>query len=302
MNELRLGTRRSPLAMYQANLIADLLRQAHPGLTVTIIGIDTRGDLIRDVPLPEIGGKGLFTEAIEARLLDDTLDLAVHSLKDLPSQLPAGLILGACPPRAQATDALISTRWPSVDALPVGAQIASGSVRRRAQFLTHDPTITLHDLRGNIDTRLRKLSDNGWDAIIMATAALHRLELAQHVSAELDPDVFVPAVGQGAIAVEIREGRPEVARLIGAINHAPTMQAVTAERRFMRRLEGGCSAPLAGHARQDDTGQWRFAGWVGSPDGTRHLHALTTGDDPLTLAEAMADDFIARGAQAMMRA
>jgi hydroxymethylbilane synthase len=296
---LRLGTRRSPLALYQANLIADLLRAAHPGLTVELVTMDTRGDVILNVPLPQIGGKGLFTQELEEQLLDERLDLAVHSLKDLPSALPEGLMLGACPPRGNPADALVSHRWRSIAELPQNACVATGSVRRKAQLLSQRPDLQFQDLRGNIDTRLRKLGEQELDAIIMATTALERLGRTEPGHTALVPDTFVPAVAQGAIAVEIKQGRDDIAQLIAAIDHGPTSLATRAERVFMRTLEGGCSAPLAAHAAPAGD-QWRFIAWVGAPDGQRHLRADLTGSDPVELAHQAAEDMLSRDARRLM--
>ena len=297
LTRLRIGTRRSALALY---LIADLLREAHPELTVEIVEIDTKGDKIRDIPLPEIGGKGLFTYEIEQQLLSQDIELAVHSLKDLPSDLGEQLIWAGSPTRAAATDAFISHKWDTIDAIPEGGTIATGSVRRRAQIATLRPDLSFVDLRGNIDTRLAKLEKNGWDGIIMATAALHRLEMSDTVTQELAPDRVVPAVGQGAIGVEIKEGREDVMALLAPIFDEATTLAARAERAFMRKLEGGCSVPVAGHATETDGG-WSFRGWVGAPDGSKHLTGVLVGEDPVAMAEAMADDFIENGARAMMK-
>ena len=298
---LRIGTRRSALALYQTHHVADLLRQAHPELRVEIVEIDTKGDLVRDVPLPEIGGKGLFTYEIEQGLLGDTIELAVHSLKDLPSALEEGLKLVGSPRRADPTDALVSTTFGSLEEVPRGATIATGSVRRRAQLLHVRPDLEFVDLRGNIDTRLAKLEAHGWAGIIMATAALHRLKLRDHVTQSFDPVTMVPAVAQGAIGIEVREGRPEVEALLGAIVHQETTTATRAERAFMRLLEGGCSAPVAAHCRKETEEFWEFSGWIGSPDGTRVLHEQVVGPDPMVLAKEMGGRFLDQGARDIIR-
>lgn len=298
---VRIGTRRSTLAMYQTHLIRDLLLSAHPGLTVEIVDMDTKGDKIQGVPLPQIGGKGLFTQELEDQLLTEDIELAVHSLKDLPSQLPEGLIYAGSPARGNPTDAFVSRTYDSLEAVPSGATIATGSVRRRAQLAHRRPDLHFVDLRGNIETRLRKLDDNGWAGIMMATTALERLEMHDRITEALDPGAFVPAVSQGAIGVEIKGTRDDVQALLDPIFDALTMQAVRAERAFMRALEGGCSAPVAAHARLiGDT--WIFDGFVSSPDGTQALHESTSGPDPLVLANAMSADFLAKGAADMMRA
>ncbi len=291
---LRIVSRKSPLAMWQTNLVADLLRTAH-GIETQIVAMDTTGDKIRDKPLPEIGAKGLFTLELEQALLAGDAELAVHSLKDLPSTLPDGLAYGGSPERAAPTDCLVSPRWTSFEELPDDAVIATGSVRRRAQLLSYKPALRFEELRGNIDTRLRKLEERGWDAIVMATAALHRLDRGDLVAAELPADRFVPAVSQGAIGLEIRADREDVAALVRAISHGATVDAVHGERRFMARLEGGCSVPVAAHCVAVADG-WRLSGWVGSLDGRRVIHDSATGSDPVELAEQLADDFLARGA------
>lgn len=302
IHELRIGTRKSPLAMYQTNLVAHLLGQAHPELTVSIVQIETKGDLIQDVPLPKIGAKGLFTQEIEDQLRDDRIDLAVHSLKDLPSRLPKGLCFAGSPARAVATDAFISTRWNSINELPLGAIIATGSVRRRAQLMHHKPHITCTDLRGNIDTRLRKLDEQGWDGIIMATAALKRLGCEDLITEQLDPLRFVPAVGQGAIGIEIREGRDDILALLDPIFDDDTMLAVSAERHFMSALEGGCSAPVAAYASKiTHAKEWRMQGWVSDPTARTVLNHTLRGACPLALAKTLTDAFLELGARTLIR-
>lgn len=299
MNDvLRIVSRKSPLAMWQTNLVAGRLRDAH-GVQTEIVTLDTTGDKIRDKPLPKIGAKGLFTLELEQALLAGEADLAVHSLKDLPSTLPNGLAYAGSPERAAPTDCLVSPRWSSFDELPDDAVIATGSVRRRAQLLSHKPGLRFEELRGNIDTRLRKLEENGWDAIVMATAALHRLERPDLIAGELPPDRFVPAVSQGAIGIEIRADRDDVARMVEAVSHEPTVRAVSGERRFMARLEGGCSVPVAAYCSPHADG-WELSGWVGSLDGRRVLHETAVGADPVAIADAMAQRFFERGAAGIL--
>lgn len=295
IDQIRIATRRSPLAMWQTNYIADALRHAHPGLDVEVVGIDTTGDKIRDKPLPKIGTKGLFTRELEDALLSGAVHLAVHSLKDLPTTLPPGLAYGGSPTRAAATDCLVMFRHDSLDALPDDAVVATGSVRRRAQLRSLKPGVRFEELRGNIDTRLRKLEEQGWDAIVMATAALHRLGRPELVSAELDPATMVPAPGQGAIGLEVAEDADDVRELLAAILDQPTMTAVSAERDFMRALEGGCSVPLGAHSRKVGT-DWEFHGWIGSPGDNRVMRDVARGPAPGPLARAMAEDFLRRGA------
>ncbi len=299
---LKLGSRKSRLAMWQTHRIADLLAEAHPDIEVSIVTMDTTGDRRGDEPLPAIGAKGLFTAELEEALLNDTIDVAVHSLKDLPSQLPQGLRYGGSPKRAAATDSFISTRWSDLDELPAQATIATGSQRRRAQLLADRPGLEMTNLRGNIGTRLRKLDEQGFDGIIMATAALERLEMTDQITTELDPSRYVPAVGQGAIGLEIREGRQDIESILAPILDQTTVKAVSAERIFMRRLEGGCSVALGAYCRPvDETGaSWEFFGWASSTDGQQVIHESATGPDPDALAEAMVEEFLAAGAKEIL--
>ncbi len=299
MTTLRLGSRKSRLALWQTERIARLLRKAHPGLTTEIVTMDTTGDKIRDKPMPKIGVKGLFTKELEEALLADDVDVAVHSLKDLPTSLPPGLKYAGSPGRAAPTDALIAPGVAGVSELPDGAVIATGSVRRRAQLAAANPTFEFRELRGNIDTRLRKLEENGWDAIIMATAALHRLERPELITEELDVAHFVPAVGQGAIGLETREGRDDVDELFAPLLDTEVVTAVTAERVFMKRLEGGCSVSLGAYCRRDGD-EWLLSGWVSSVDGAERILDSIRGHDPNAMAEALVEDFVERGAREIL--
>ncbi len=295
--KLKLGSRTSNLALWQSRRVASEIEAAHEHISVDIVGMETTGDRRGDVPLPSIGAKGLFTAELEQALLEDRIDLAVHSLKDLPSTLPEGLKFAGSLERANPTDAFISTRWNGVDELPDGAQVATGSQRRRAQLLHRFPSLKLVNLRGNIETRLQKLEDQGHDGIIMATAALHRLAIDDHITEALDPSEFVPAVAQGAIGVETRVGRDDIDELLAPIWHRPTVEAVRAERHFMRRLDGGCSVALGGYCRPRSEGGWSFHGWASSTDGQQVIKQTTHGDDPTSLAKTMAQSFVERGAQ-----
>ncbi len=299
MKHLRIGSRRSRLALWQTNHIAALLMDAHPRLTTEVVTMDTIGDKITDVPLPKIGAKGLFTQELEDALLDGSVDIAVHSLKDLPTTLPEGLAYVGSPERAAPTDAFISTKWASFEEVPEDGVIATGSLRRKAQLLSVKPGLRFESLRGNIDTRLRKLEEFGWDGIIMATAALERLERPELVAQELNAQTFVPAVSQGAIGIEARADRRDIKDLLAPILHMLTVEAVEAERTFMRALEGGCSVPLGAHCvRVGD--QWSFRAWVGSEDGQRTLNDVAIGPDPVALANAMVLDFRAKGANEIL--
>lgn len=300
IDTVRIGTRRSALALYQTHHIRALLEEAYPDLEVEVVEMDTKGDKIRDIPLPQIGGKGLFTQELEEMLLSGELDLAVHSLKDLPSALPDGLIWAGSPKRGNPTDCLVSHKWQNLEELPQGALVATGSVRRRAQLQSIRPDLTFSDLRGNIDTRLKKLVDFDFDAIIMATTALERLEMQDRITQQLDPALFTPAVGQGAIGVEIASERHDLKSLLEPILDPATTTAARAERAFMRLLEGGCSAPVAAHCAPHE-GRWHFTGWVGSLDGSRVLKASEVCEDPVLAATRMAERFITQGARELMR-
>ncbi|MFU8806000.1 MAG: hydroxymethylbilane synthase [Bradymonadaceae bacterium] len=297
---LKLGSRKSRLAMWQTHKIAALLEAAHPAVTIEIVTMDTLGDKRTDQPMPSIGVKGLFTKELEDALLDDDIDIAVHSLKDLPTNLPDGLIYAGSPGRADPTDAFISTRWKDLSELPDNATIATGSRRRKSQLLSRRPGLQFKDLRGNIDTRLRKLDEYGWDGIIMATAALERLERPELITTRLDPEIFVPAVGQGAIGLETRGERADIKEILAPILDETTVTAVSAERIFLNRLEGGCSVALGAYCYVLDDSTWVFHGWVGSQDGQQMLTERTQGDDPALLANAMTESFIQKGARSIL--
>ena len=295
---VRIVSRKSKLAMWQTNFIADQIR-AHHGVTIEIVTMDTLGDRVLDKPLPKIGAKGLFTKELEEALLEGRAELAVHSLKDLPSELPAGLTWCGSTERADPTDALVAPNALDFASLREGAVIATGSVRRRAQILNARPDVQFRELRGNIDTRLEKLRDNGWDAIIMATAALNRMERPELITERLATDTFVPAVSQGAIGLEIADGRDDVLALLAPILCETTTKACTAERFFMNRLQGGCSVSLGAYARQEE-GKWRFDAWVSDPAGARFLRDSFEGADPQQLAHEAVESFLSRGATDIM--
>ncbi len=301
MNEmtLRIGTRKSRLALWQTNFIAEELRKFNPELRVEIVEMDTTGDKIRDKPLPEIGGKGLFTLELENALHEGSVDIAVHSLKDLPSALPEGLAWIGSPRRADPKDAFISSRYKNLDEVPAGETIATGSVRRRAQILSQYPTLEFVDLRGNIDTRLRKLEEGGWAGIIMAAAAIERLERDDLPFSLMDTTRFVPAVSQGAIGIEAKEGREDLQVLFEKVFDSQTIEACTAERKFMNMLEGGCSVSLGAFAQKDDKG-WIFRGWISNQRGTEVLSDEVRTQDVLNSAEEMANAFIERGARRIL--
>lgn len=269
---LRIGTRGSPLALKQANMVRDALTTAH-GLDasgIEIIAIRTSGDRIQDRPLAESGGKGLFTKEIEDALLAGDIDLAVHSAKDLTTLLPPGLILPACLPREDARDAFISRKAANLSALPKGAKLGTASLRRAAQVKRLRPDLEIVPLRGNVETRLRKLDEGAMDATILALAGLKRLGRADAATAILEPGDFLPAVGQGAIALQAREDDSLTREALAAINHPATATALLAERAFLEVLDGSCRTPIAGHAVISGD-KLQFRGMIIRPDG-RQAH------------------------------
>lgn len=242
--KLIIGTRSSKLALWQANYIAECIRNQYPEVEVSILHIMTTGDKILDVPLARIGGKGLFTKELEIAMLAGEIDLAVHSLKDMPTELPVGLLLAAITERADPGDALISPQYGTIDNLPQGAKVGTSSLRRKAQLLKYRPDLTISDLRGNLDTRLKKMDTEGLDAIILAVAGLKRLGWQDLITQILPKDICLPAVGQGALAIEARTDDLEVRTMLEFLNHQQTRWAVEAERAYLAEVEGGCQIPI----------------------------------------------------------
>jgi hydroxymethylbilane synthase len=269
---------------------------------VELVLIQTVGDQVRDRPLAQIGGDGLFTREIQQALLDDRVDLAVHSLKDLPTLPLRGLTLAAVPPRGPTGDALVSRRHPSFEALPKGAVVATSSLRRRAQVLHRRPDLTLVDIRGNVDTRLRKLDDAGLDALILAEAGLVRLDFEAEIREVLDPGWMLPAVGQGALGIECREDDRETRRLLAKLEDQATRQAVCAERALLRALGGGCQVPIGVRTSALPDGGLLLACAIVSPDGRRRVALERTGraDDAEALGATLADDLREAGGAAIL--
>lgn len=276
MSTLRIGTRASALALWQANHVADRLRREHPGLAVELIEIQTTGDRVQGVPLSSFGGEGVFTKAIQNALLDERVDLAVHSLKDLPTLVMPELTLAAVPARGPSGDVLVSKRHARFDALPPGARVATSSLRRRAQVLHRRPDLQLVEIRGNVDTRLRKLEEQGLDALLLAEAGLRRLGLDRHITEVLDPSWLFPAVGQGALGLECRTSDANTQVLLEPLDDAPTRAAVLAERSLLRTLGGGCHVPV-GARTQITPERLTLRGTVLSPDGVRRIEADISG-------------------------
>lgn len=256
-SRLTIGSRGSRLALWQAEWVRERLNRAHPPLEVQIEIIKTSGDMQKDAPLSVIGGRGIFTKELEEALLDERIDLAVHSLKDLPTTLPEGLTIAAVTEREDARDALVvrqevSENWSSLELLPANAVVGTSSPRRLSQLKHLRPDVIIKDLRGNVDTRLRKLDAGEYDAIILASAGLRRLGFERRISAHLSPQKMLPAVGQGALGIETRKGDEKTIRLISSLDHGPTRFACTAERELLRRLGGGCQVPIAAYAVVDE--------------------------------------------------
>ena len=282
-----LGTRASALARWQTAHVGDLLQQAWPGLEVHTRVISTRGDRVLDTPLPLMGGKGVFTAELEAALLRGEIDFAVHSLKDLPTETPPGLVIGAVPPRGQAGDALVSRAGYTLATLPQDAAVGTSSSRRAAQLLHHRPDLRVLDIRGNVDTRLKKAfdPDGDYDAILLALAGLERLGQTHTVSQVLALDEMLPAPGQGALAVQCRQEADSL-RWLAPLNHAASEIAVTAERAFLAGLGGGCALPIAAYGEVEGS-TLHLRGRVTAPDGSQQVDAALRGAAELAAAREL---------------
>ena len=302
MRRIVIGTRGSELALWQANHVRDALLAAHDGLEVDLEIIHTKGDLVLQTPLHKMLDKGLFTKEIESALLERKVDLAVHSLKDLPTELPGGLALAAIGKREDPADVLIGKTNDTLDSLPRGAGLLTGSLRRAAQVLDARSDLDVRPVRGNVATRLRKLDESDAAAIILARAGLVRLGLADRVTQRLDPERFLPACGQGALGIEIRDGDADVAELLVPLDDAPTRAAVTAERTFLAALGGGCQAPIGAFGRIAEGRRLILTGMVSSLDGSRLVRQTVTGsgDDAAALGRALAEVVCHDGAREIL--
>jgi hydroxymethylbilane synthase len=298
---LRIATRKSQLALWQAKHVAALLRRAHPGLEVEFVPMVTQGDRIQDRTLAAIGGKGLFIKELEVALEEQRADIAVHSMKDLPGDLPRGLTIAAVLERADARDALLTASAAGLDDLPRGARVGTSSLRRQAQLLAARPDLHVVTLRGNVDTRLRRLDAGDMDAIVLACAGLTRLGLESRITARLDPKICLPAVAQGVIGIECRGADSRTRELVTMLEHQDTRIAVDAERAFAHRLGGSCQSPIAAHARLDGQ-RLRLDGLVAEPDGSRLLRDSVSGgiDDPAALGALLAERILAAGADLLL--
>ncbi|MFC2029172.1 hydroxymethylbilane synthase [Chloroflexota bacterium] len=301
-HRLIIGTRGSSLALWQTEHVSRLLQDAHHDLDIEVRTIQTLGDRVRDRALSQIGGKGLFVKEIETALLADEIDLAVHSLKDMPTEQPDGLILGAIPERADARDALVvRDSTGGLLELPPGARVGTSSLRRRTQVLAARPDLQVLDLRGNVDTRLRKLGEGQYEAIVLAVAGLVRLGRVEAITQYLSLEDMLPAVGQGALCVEVRAGDDVTQRLVALLDHPPSRQATEAERAFLRRLEGGCQVPIGAYAEVSE-GSLHLQGLVAALDGTRLVRSETHGPaaEAAQLGTELGERILASGGEAIL--
>ena len=298
---LTIGSRGSQLAMWQSRWVRDHLIAAAPGLEVEIERIVTKGDRILDVPLAKVGGKGLFVKEIEEALLRGDIDIAVHSMKDVPSELPEGLHIGAVCERDDPRDVFVSNRYAALDALPEGARVGTSSLRRGAQILRRKPMIEIVELRGNVDTRLRKLEEQGLDGIVLAAAGLRRLGLTDRITEPLGPDTCLPAIGQGAVGIECRIDDPEVNRVVSCLDHAQTAIAVRAERSFLAVLQGGCQIPVGALARAE-AARLTITGMVARIDGQEKIIGQKDGlpSEAVSIGAALAHDILDRGGREIL--
>ena len=300
---LRIGTRASLLAVTQSTWVKTQIEGRYPHVRVALVKITTKGDKILDVPLAQVGGKGLFVKEIEDALLAGTVDLAVHSMKDVPTELPAGLHIGIVPKRESPLDAYISIKYPTLEALPAGATVGTSSLRRKSQLAARRPDLTIVDLRGNIDTRLRKLDEGLYDAIILAAAGLNRLGMQDRITVQLAPGLMLPAISQGALGIELRQNDQDLLDGLRFLHDEATATAVAAERAFLLRLEGGCQVPIAAHAVVNGK-DISLTGLIASTDGKTIFKETTSGgaDQAPALGTSLAQTLLDRGGKAVLDA
>ena len=300
---LRIATRSSPLALWQAEEVSRRLRDLYPELEVELVTMKTRGDKILDAPLAKVGGKGLFVKELEAGMLEGRADIAVHSMKDVPVEFPEGLELALIMAREDPRDAFVSNRYASLEELPDGARVGTSSLRRQTQIRERFPRLELDWLRGNVNTRLAKLDAGDYDAIILASAGLKRLGFEQRICSCLEPEISLPAIGQGAIGIECRSDDEAVQSLIAPLADRDTTLRVQAERAMNERLEGGCQVPIAGYAVLEGDELW-LRGLVGEPDGSRVLRAEIRGpaSDAVELGTRLAEQLLEQGAGEILQA
>jgi len=302
IERIRIATRKSQLALWQAEFVAKSLQTCHPGLEVELVTMSTQGDRVLDSPLAKIGGKGLFVKELEQSMLRNESDIAVHSMKDVPVELPEGLHIPVVMQREDPRDAFVSNEYNSLDELPQGAVVGTSSLRRRCQLAENRPDLDIRDLRGNVNTRLSKLDDGDYQAIILASAGLRRLDMAGRIREALAANVMLPAIAQGAIGIECRQGDSDVENLLAPLNHAETFTRVLAERAMNARLQGGCQVPIGGYAEiEKDIIVVR--GLVGRADGSEMIHGVISGrvDDAAELGDVLAQDLLSRGANQILK-
>ncbi|CAL28182.1 hydroxymethylbilane synthase [Staphylococcus carnosus] len=303
MRKLVVGSRRSKLALTQSRQFIERLKKVEPDLDIEIKEIVTKGDRIVDKQLSKVGGKGLFVKEIQQELFDHEIDMAIHSLKDVPSELPDGLTLGCIPDREIPLDAFISKNHVQLADLPDGSIVGTSSLRRGAQILAKYPNLEIKWIRGNIDTRLSKLETEDYDAIILAAAGLRRMGWSDDIVTEyLDPELLVPAIGQGALGIECRSDDTELLDLLSKVHNQEVAECVTAERTFLKEMNGSCQVPIGGYATIDDNGRLTFTGLIMSPDGKQRFEQTATGNDPVELGKEVSDILKEQGAKEIIDA
>ena len=300
-NLLRIATRKSPLALWQAEHVRERLQALHPGLQVELVTMSTQGDRVLDSPLAKIGGKGLFVKELELAMLEGRADIAVHSMKDVTAELPEDLAIGAILEREDPRDAFVSGQFTSIGDLPQGARVGTSSLRRQCQLLAARPDLQILDLRGNVGTRLSKLDDGQYDALVLACAGLKRLGMEERITCAISPDEMLPAIAQGVIGIECRLDDKRVADLIRPLTHAETGLRTRAERAMNAALAGGCQTPLAGYSELGD-GVIELRGLVGWPDGSEIIRARISGpqEEAESLGRQLAEDLLARGGRSIL--
>ncbi len=303
MNQLSIATRKSPLAMWQAEFVKAQLLQQHPQLAIELIGMSTQGDVLLDVPLAKIGGKGLFIKELEEQMIAGNAQLAVHSMKDLPAVLPEGFAIGAVLARHNPLDAFVSNTYANLDELPQGAIVGTSSLRRKSQLLAIRPDLQLHDLRGNIHTRMRKLDEGQYDAIILAAAGLERMDMPERIRSVIPAEVCLPAVAQGALAIEVLANDASTQGFVDCLNDQTTLACVRAERAMNAALEGGCQVPIGSYAIWQGEQIW-LRGLVASLDGKTIIRGERKGSaaDAEMMGEDLAQELLVKGAKSILDA
>ena len=299
--KIRIATRKSPLALWQANFVKQNLLLAHKDLTVELIPMVTQGDIILDSPLSKIGGKGLFVKQLEQAILNNEADIAVHSIKDIPAQFPEGLMLAAICQRDEVRDAFVANKYASLNDLPEGAIVGTSSLRRQCQLRSHFPHLIIKDLRGNVGTRLNKLDDGQYDAIILASVGLKRLSLEHRITQYIDTDLMLPAVGQGAIGIESRTDDKQILDIISVLDDKKSRACIQAERAMNNALQGGCQVPIAGYCWLNND-ELMLQGLVGRVDGSKIIKQQITGfiNEAESLGEKLAKQLLNQGADLIL--